>query len=402
MEEKVVTIEKVVFGGKGLSRDLQRVTLIPYTLPGEKVRIRITREHRDYMEAEAVEIIEPSPDRQSPDCRYFGTCGGCQMSHANDSAQVRLKETILQETLARNRIDIPEIQVFTSVSFGYRHRARLKYDSQKRQLGFHEIGSNRVVDIQECLCLTPGLNQLLKTLRNALPAYPALNLDEIDCYENESGETFAFFRGSLPQALRMELSRKVKIVDATQTNFSAEVRFRGYTFPIHPEIFLQVNPKLWNAMVQEVESHHEDSLDRIALELYCGAGFFTLPMARKFRKIIACEENAAAIRFAEQNYPNRNIDWVCIPVEKLRFPAEATVAIVDPPRAGLHKKVIEQFSNKRFDRITYVSCDCSSFARDLKSLKDRYKLSRLSLIDVFPQTYHFETIALLEPLVPKI
>ena len=339
MEEKVVTIEKVVFGGKGLSRDLQKIALIPYTLPGEKVRIRITREHRDYMEAEALEILQPSPDRQSPDCRYFGTCGGCQLSHANDSAQVRLKENILKETLARNQIEMPEIQVFSAAPFGYRHRARLKYDLQKRRLGFHETGSNRVVDIQECLCLTPGLNQVLNTLRNALPAYTIRNLGEIDCYENDSGETFAFFHGSLPEKLRNELSKKVKLLDAARAGDStAQIRFRNYTFPMRPDIFLQVNPKLWNTMVQEVESHHEESRDRIAMELYCGAGFFTLPLATKFRKIIACEENAAAVHFAQQNSPNRNIDWICSPVEKFPFPSEATVAIVDPPRAGLHKK----------------------------------------------------------------
>jgi len=399
MQEKVVTIEKVVFGGKGLSRDLQKVTLIPYTLPGETVRIRITHQHRDYMEADALEIVKPSTDRQTPDCRYFGTCGGCQISHAQYSAQVRLKEIILKETLARNRIEVPEIQIFTAAPFGYRHRARLKYDFQKRQLGFHETGSNRVVDIQDCLCLTPGLNQLLKTLRHALPAHPVRNLREIDCYENDAGETFAFFHGSLPESLRNELSGKIKLLEVN--DFSAKIRFRKNAFPIRPDIFLQVNPKLWNAMVQEVESHHNDSLDRVALELYCGAGFFTLPMATKFRKLIACEENAAAVRFAAQNSPNQNIDWICSPVEKMRFPSEATVAIVDPPRAGLHKKVIEQFANRRFHKITYVSCDCSSFARDLKALKDHYKLSRLSLLDAFPQTYHFETIALLEPLVSK-
>jgi len=403
MEERVVTVEKVVFGGKGLSRDLQKVTLIPLTLPGEKVRIRITREHRDYLEAEALEIVEPSPDRRSPDCRYFGTCGGCQISHASYPAQVRLKESILKETLRRNRIEIPEIQVFTAAPFGYRQRARLKYDFRQKRLGFHETGSNRIVDIQECLCLTPGLNQLLTIIRQALPAHQVPNLGEIDCYENDAGETFAFFHGLLPESLRSELQRSIRVRDASEASRSPwKVHFRNIPFPIRPDIFLQVNPNLWNGMVQEVESHHEDGLDRIALELYCGAGFLTMPLAAKFRKIIACEENSAAIRFAAENCPNRNIEWVCSPAEKMRFPSDATAAIVDPPRAGLHKKVIEEFRNRPFHKITYVSCDCSSFARDVKALEYRYRLSRLSLMDLFPQTYHFEIIALLESRVSQM
>ncbi len=397
MDDRIVTIEKVVFGGKGLSRDLEKVTFVPFTLPGETARIRIKKQHHDYLEADVLEIIQPSPDRVPPECGYFGICGGCSLSHAGYPAQVRLKLGMLRESMSRAGIQHPPVETVAAEPTAYRHRAQLKYDSNNRALGFFRAETNRVVDIQECLCLAPGLNGLLKALRNALTPVSVAGLSGIECFENDRGETAVYFNARLPDTVREQLSGVTKVFDSTEKQFAPlTIRFREKNYPMHPDIFLQVNPRLWKAMIQEVESHHPNSTGMTAVELYCGAGFFTVPLSNLFKNTIACEENPAAIRYARENHSHANVKWICEKAENLSFPVEAEVVILDPPRTGLHRKVIRQLIERRPARISYISCDCSSFARDVKKLDPYYLIDKITLMDLFPQTFHFETIALLE------
>lgn len=398
MDEPVVHIEKLVHGGKGLSRDLQRVTFVPYTLPGEDVRIRIRKEKKDYSEGDPIEIVTPSKQRIAPDCRYFGKCGGCQLSHAGYETQVQLKETILRETLTRGRIQIPDVQVITGPPFGYRHRGQLKFNSSQRSIGFYELESHRIVDINQCLCLTPRLNDLLANLRKILLGNSLPSLTEIDLYEDDRGQTAAYFNADLPAELLHKLQELTQVFGPRDLEKSSlALHFREYSFPMRPDIFIQVNPRLWKAMVQEVESHYESDGKETAVELYCGTGFFTLPLSKKLKQIYACEENASAIKFVKtQPYP-KNISWICSRAELLAFPPDTTVAIVDPPRSGLQKRILDRMIEQPLKKITYVSCDPSSFTRDLQILNGRYRLERLTMLDLFPQTYHMETIALLLP-----
>lgn len=390
MEDKIITIEKVVYGGKGLSRDLEQVVFVPYTLPGEKVRVQIRKRRRDYLEADPIEIVDPSPNRVPPDCQYFGRCGGCQLSHADYKTQIELKLGMLKEALQRNKIPIPsEIQVISGPPFRYRHRAQLKIDSRGGRIGFYETETNQIVDIKECLCLTPALNTFLQRTRNLLIG-TSTQISEVHCYENDSGETAAYFNAPLPDDIRTELSKKTLILDSNDTPF--KFRFRDAEFPMHPDFFLQVNPKLFREMVQEVEGHYTKS-DRTVVELYCGTGFFTIPLARLFKKMYACEENRKAIDYAREHFRVPNIDWVNKKAEMLRFPPEASVLVVDPPRSGLNKAITDNILIHSFEYISYISCDAASFSRDLKLLSKKYRLERLTLIDLFPQTYHFETIA---------
>lgn len=398
MEEKPITIEKVVYGGKGLSRDLQKVAFVPFTLPGEKVRIQIRKEHRDYLEADPVDILEPSKNRVDPECVYFGRCGGCQLSHARYETQVEMKLAMLTEALERAHIAKPEIQVMTDTPFAYRHRAQLKWDGRQKRLGFHESETNRIVDIKECLCLTPALNLLLKELRSALLSVPVPRLSEIECYENDRGETAVFFNAPVPAPIMARLSPHTVVLDYAKCNSSPlTFHFRDYEFPMRPDIFLQINPKMIRQMVMELESHYDSDLERTALELYCGSGLFTFSLARRFKRIIACEENKPAIEFAQSHHPAQNISWICEKVERVQIPDDVSAMIVDPPRAGLHRRLIESLLNRTLEKISYVSCDVSSFSRDMKMLGTKYLLRKLTLLDLFPQTYHFETIALLEP-----
>ena len=388
----------MVFGGKGLARSDKQAVFVPLTLPGESVRALVRVQHKDYMEAEAIEIVKPSPDRVPPDCGYFGRCGGCQLSHARYEAQVRIKHDILCETLQRSHVEFPSIDIIPGVPFGYRHRARLKYSARGALLGFHELHSHRIADIKQCLCLTPALNTLLQKLRSALTAHPADKLSEIECYENEKQETATYFDSEIPAALRAEMQNVTYVVTPKDLGASRfRVRFREYEFPMRPDIFLQINPGLWNPMVQEIESHFENDRDRTLVELYSGAGFFTLPLSRLVKSIHACEENVKSIGYARQ-LTTSNIHWTCRTAEEFEFPESATAILVDPPRAGLHSKVVDRILRHPFEKISYVSCDAASLARDLKLLAPRYHVRRLVLLDLFAQTHHFETIAQLHSM----
>ena len=385
----------MVAGGNGLARSEKQVVFVPLTLPGETVRALVRRRHKDYLEADAVEIVEPSPERVPPDCVYFGRCGGCQISHARYEAQVRIKHDILSETLRRSRLEFPAIEIVPGTPFGYRHRAKLKYSARAGLLGFFELNSHRIVDIRQCLCLTPALNVLLHQLRTALAAHPAERVSEIECYENEKHETAAYFDSRIPEPLRNALQGVTTVVTPDALDAAAfTVRFRERGFPMRPDIFLQVNPGLWNPMVQEIESHYENDRDRVLVELYCGAGFFTLPLSRHVKEIHACEDNETAIRYARQ-FSCVNVRWTCGKAEDFIFPQDATALVVDPPRAGLHRAVVDRILRHPFEKITYVSCDAASLARDLKLLAQRYRIHRLTLLDLFAQTSHFETIGLL-------
>ncbi len=395
MEEQTVTIEKMVHGGKGLARVNGQVLFVPYVLPGETVRVRITKKHRDYMEGQVIEVVNPSASRIPPDCAYFGRCGGCQISHTSYEHQLELKKSILIETLQRGKVSFPEPEVIPGNPFSYRHRAQLKYSARKHQLGFYEMESYQIVDIQHCLCLTPGLNKLLMALRNALTVIPVPNLSEIECYENDIGETAIYFNSKIPSALRNELLTVTSVFDPEDAEEAGlTIKFRDSEFPMKPGIFLQVNPGLWKAMLHEVENHFQLNSAAVVTELYCGAGFFTVAIAPHVQKVFACEENEHAIQFAKGHHTAKNIEWICTRAEEYKIPEQCTAVLVDPPRAGLHKNVIDKLLGKP-ERITYVSCDPASLTRDLKQLSNKYRIDRMVLLDLFSQTYHFETIALL-------
>ena len=393
MEDSTVTIEKIVHGGKGLARIDGQVVFVPFTLPGETVRIQITKKHRDYLEGQVIEVVTPSAKRIPPDCPYFGRCGGCQISHTTYEHQIEIKKSVLIESLQRNKITFPEPEIITGTPFSYRHRAQLKYSARKSQLGFCEMESNQIVDIQRCLCLTPGLNKLLGTLRTALTAIPLPNLSEVECYENEVGETAVYFNARIPTQLRNELSNITAVFDPQDAETAGlTVKFRDSEFPLGPGVFLQVNPGLWKAMVQEVETHFQKKSDAVVTELYCGAGFFTVAIAQHVQKIFAIEENAKAIQFAK-THSAKNIEWICARAEDYKIPQQTTDVLVDPPRSGLHKNVIAQLLKLKPQSISYVSCDPASLSRDLRLLSQDYRVQRLVLLDLFSQTYHFETIA---------
>lgn len=370
-DTKSVTVEKWVYGGRGLARAGGLVVLIPYVLPGEEVRFLVESRKPGLVNGRLLEVLTPSPLRVAPPCPYFGRCGGCHYQHAPYPFQLQAKRAILQEVLRRlGRLAAPaSIELLTGPEFEYRNRAQFHIASGR--IGFHRAGSHQLVDVERCAIASPGLNQALQELRSRrLPA----RLNSIEVFTNESQTQFRAV-GCGPPALPLDYP-------------AAGERFR-----VRPQSFFQVNRFLVDALVSAcvpVEGGHS------AWDLYAGVGLFSLPLARRFSRVTAVEPGYAEHSDLEFNASRAGLD-----VAALRLTAEDFLAaqdrapdfvLADPPRAGLGKTVVRELLRLQPPRLALLSCDPATLARDLAALHaGGYHIARILLIDLFPQTAHLET-----------
>jgi 23S rRNA (uracil1939-C5)-methyltransferase len=425
--DRLLTIEKLVHGGKGLAHDGSLAVFLPRVLPGERVRVLLDLPRKGYAQGQLVDVVSPSADRITPPCPVYGRCGGCQLQHAAPHAQLELKRTILSETLARigglRDLSVPPL-IPSPENFGYRSRARfaLFRDGQgKAALAYHEEGSSRLVPITECLLLAPPLNRMLASLNRLLPWSEKMGLQEVSVTasagteevvnqylaERATGrEAKAWFdrvredgpiRGQALMAGRGLQARRWAEGEMALTE-----RVAGCTFRISDGSFAQANWKLNAALVEGVKSWALDGLGASplrVLELYAGIGNFGLPIAREGALVTLVEGNRAVLADARENAKINHIGrcrFRAVSAEAM-LAASATgeydLVVVDPPRTGLSKEVLAGLIRVGPKRILYVSCDPPTLARDLRAVVAAgYRAARLQGYDMFPQTMHIETL----------
>jgi 23S rRNA (uracil1939-C5)-methyltransferase len=372
-----------VYGGEGLARLDGRVILAPFVLPGETARI----ETREDVHAGLVEVLTPAPERITPPCPLFTHCGGCQYQHAPYDFQVARKVEILREQLRRvGKIDYQgEIETVTGPAFGYRNRAQ--FHIADGRIGYLAARSHELVPVTgECPVSSPRLNQALAMIRERLhdPRFPKF-VHSIEIFTNETDVQINALEADRPVARSFYewCGSTVAIEYATSLG----------TFRVSPRSFFQVNRFLIETLAERALG---DVAGAAALDLYAGVGLFALPMARRFETVTAVESASSAARDLEVNAEraglkirtelNRTEDYLA----KLAQPPDFVLA--DPPRAGLGKTVVAHLNRLAPARLTIVSCDPATLARDLATLRG-YTIDRLILVDLFPQTYHLETIA---------
>jgi 23S rRNA (uracil-5-)-methyltransferase RumA len=420
------------------------VVFLPYAAPGDVVRARIVESKGDYLRGTIEQVEKPSADRITPPCRHFGRCGGCQWLHLSDEAQRQWKAEILRDQLARlgGFRDVPFGPLIRPTDgLGYRTRAQLQVREVEGwyQFGFFAPASHRVVPVGTCPLLHPMLNEMLEEIAHQrtpplaklipgvhevwLLASPRSNqslLTLVGRHVERASLRHLFFtlRERVPRLAGLVLLGADK-TDRGQVGRSEQTprfldRFGdghimmqagGHRFRVDAASFFQPSEAAAEALIQLVlEMAGLDGNERI-LDLYCGVGTFTVPLAQRAASVVGVEGNPRAARDTEFNIKAAGLGEsgriLRMPVSRAldtrALGDEADLVVVDPPRLGLERAVLEGIVALHPRRIIYVSCDPSTLARDLKRLVQRgYALRKVIPLDLFPQTYHIESVTLLE------
>lgn len=388
-----VKIEKWVYGGAGLARVEGQVTMVPYVLPGEEVKVEEVKRRAQMVEARAVEWVRRSAERVEPRCAVFGKCGGCHYQMAPYEYQVAQKVEIVREVFRRvGKLQAPEeVEVVAGEPWGYRNRSQFHFGGHS--LGYKAAGSDRVVDVEECPISAPAINAALKKLRakrrdRHFPRF----LKEVELFtngertmvnvlESERGVAKGFFDW---------LGQEIPGAADGALDYQAA----GETFRVSHKSFFQVNRFLVDRMVECALRGVEGGS---ALDLYAGVGLFTVPLARRTGKVVGVESDGSAVRDLEFNAERAGVKVEARRMQSEQYLEGLTEApefvLADPPRAGLGKGVVKNLLRLGAGRITLVSCDPSTQARDVAMLcAGGYAVERMAVLDVFPQTYHVETV----------
>lgn len=382
--------------------------LVALAAPGDRLRVRVDRVKGNVDFASIVEIIDASPARVEPPCPYFGRCGGCDFQQLNYQAQLAAKTEIIRDCLRRiGGLDpIPDFPIVPVPNeWHYRSRAQWQYDSVRRRLGYFEGGSRRVCDVVECAVLVPELQADLERLRELMQegALP----DEARYFRAVAGDD--------------EVSITDDVVGRSDDIWRT---IHGERYMVNADSFFQTNADL---LPQLIETAIGAARGEKAVELYCGVGLFTVPLARRFERVIGIESDAPATDFARRNLAEAGLanaevvdqnvaNWLEQnlaragndgALDRVRDGAasaleEIDFLLLDPPRTGAESRVIAGILKLKPKKICYVSCDPATLARDLKKLiAGGYTIDRIAAFDMFPQTHHVETLVHLLSQTPK-
>jgi 23S rRNA (uracil1939-C5)-methyltransferase len=364
-EPLILHLDTMTYGGDALGRADGRAIFVTGGLPGEVVRVAITDERTNFARGRVLDVIEPSPDRISPRCPHFGfddqACGGCHWQHIDYAAQLRFKRDIVRDQLRRlgkiNNAPVRETIPSPNV-WAYRNHAQFSL-TPIGQPGFQAARSHRTVPIRECHIVEP--------------------------------EILAWLRAN--QRVSDQANQRMSVRSRSM------FRIRDATFHVSDDSFFQVNTSLIETLIDRVVMRLELRGTETILDAYCGAGLFSRFIAPRAARVIGIESCRTAIEDARVNLAGFDqIELHTGAVEnvlpELSDPIDALV--VDPPRAGCAPAVWRAVIARQIDRVVYVSCDPATLARDVRVLIDHgYVLVDVQPIDLFPQTYHIETIALL-------
>jgi 23S rRNA (uracil1939-C5)-methyltransferase len=402
MSEPVsLDIEKLVYQGDGLARLDGQVVLVPFVLPGEQVSVITKRVKNGLLRGSSPNVSKPSPHREIPRCEYFANCGGCHYQHAQYAFELEQKRAILRETLQRlGSITFEnDIHVISAEPWYYRNRIQLHFSDGGS--GLRKAESHELCAITHCEISSPVLNEVIAKLQWAAkqPAWPGF-LRSLEMFTNETELQLNVVDSVRPVAARFFRWCGTFLPGLAQG--AIEYSATGHTFRISRGSFFQVNRFLIDPLVKEVSSENEGAA---AVDLYAGVGLFSLALGARFHTVTAVERGGPAYRDLEWNAKGSGTNIRTVNASAEDFLRELTdtpdLIVADPPRAGLGRDATAELLRVAAPKLTMVSCDPATLARDLRNLVAAYRIQRLTLIDLFPRTYHFETVAHLERTAPS-
>lgn len=438
----LLTIEKLIYGGDGITRlpaderGPGKAAFVPFVLAQEKIEARIAGQKSGFARARAESIIEASPHRIQPGCPYFTRCGGCHYQHSDYEHQLRIKGEVLRETLRRTaKLDLSvEIQLHPSPPWNYRNRSRLQVqNSPAFKLGYFKMRSHELLAVEECPISSPLINRGIALLwQNGREGKVPSEVREIEFFANADDSQLLIELSTSPDARRGAVREWTEELVSSTPQIAGAVVFRQsetngpraeeklltvgadhLTYPtrkaayrVSAGSFFQTNRHLIDQLVEIVTDGQSGEL---ALDLYAGAGLFSTALAGDFRHIVSVEpsqtssadlsynlsSNALAVQATTEQYlsglekSGRSGNGAILPHNSHK----PDLAVVDPPRSGLGERVARMLANLGAPRVVYVSCDPVTLARDLVMLRSGgYEIEQLHLVDLFPQTYHVETV----------
>ena len=391
--------------GLGVGRIAGFVVFLFGALPGEEVTARVTKVRRRHAFADTVEVHRASAHRVVPPCPYFGRCGGCQLQHADYPFQLETKRSVLEQMLRRDGIKMPvEVEAVGSVDpWRYRWRGEFHRSPKGSPLGFKSRSSYQVVGVSDCLIHHPTMTGALAAIGDAVGSQgPSVQTVQLTLGD-QGRQLLVDARPDRSASAAIATAASPRLPEGvTVTDEATSLSYRDRDFRVFSDSFIQVNKLTLCALYESVGEFLGPEISGAhVVDAYGGMGILSLRLVDLGARVTVIESNPISARLcqlhAEMYAPGR-VSTVCGPVETelpRADPAEAVV--LDPPRAGLGPEVREWLGFAGPPTVAYLSCEVSALARDLKALCQLgpYRLDRLRLIDMFPQTYHFETLALL-------
>ncbi len=403
MSEHTVTLSAHAYGGEAIGRLPDgRAVFVPFALPEERVRIRLVEEKRGYARAQLLEVLQPAPYRISPRCRHFGECGGCHYQHMPYERQLQAKETILREQLERiGKINAPPVHpiVPSPAPWNYRNHVQFHLTPQGA-LGFVRAGREKdITPVQECHLPEEKINALWPYLEFEA----GTPIERLALRAGVDGVMLILHsEDPIPPEVEFEASisavhiyREDTLVLAGEDRLRMEVL--GRAFHLSATSFFQVNTPVAEEMVRHVLDLAPQEMDT-ALDVYCGVGLFSAFLAPRVRRMIGVEASPSACDdFVDNLDEFDHVELYQAPAEEIlpHLDAHPDLVLLDPPRAGLDRRVVDALHSLAPPTLIYVSCDPATLARDAaRLLRGGYLLKQVTPFDLFPQTYHIEAIAL--------
>lgn len=414
---RTFTIESMTHEGHGVVRDQGKVTFVEGAMTGEQVEARLTKEGRQFNQATTLKRIHTSPSRRTPSCKHFEQCGGCQLQHMDVDAQRDLKTEWLRNQF--RKLELPEqITRLQGEEFGYRRRARLSVFAKNQQvsMGFRAKASNAIVDIEQCQVLVPALQKAYADLRSyILQGSLVAKLGHVELLLDNSGAACVLRQTrDVPEADKAQLvewanSNGIEVYwqlpDQSKVQVDAPRHYLvdGLKVNFHPQDFIQVNAQINDAMVEQAMAWLNVTQDDVVLDLFCGAGNFSLPLGKRAGQVLAVEAIESMVEMGQANAAAAGLDNTSFLAADLTLPppnhlkkAKITKALLDPPRAGA-LEFLPTLVRLKPKQILYVSCNASTLARDAQYLVENgYRVMNVCMMDMFPQTSHVEAMMLLQ------
>ena len=434
MSNKEAVIIDLLLDGRGVADQEGKKVFIPFTITGERVSYEPRKKNKKFDEARLLEVIEPAAERVAPKCAYFTVCGGCTSQHIHPQAQLQFKQQAVLDTLQRiGRVAVADVAPpLSDKVWGYRRRARLavKYVAKKGRVlvGFREKNAPYVADMLTCEVLHPVIADAIQPLSDLISSLSIKDkVPQIECSVAENATSMVFRVLQAPSPADLEVlqqfahDRAIRIYLQTKgLDTVAPLNGQSFSEPLYftipnsalriefsPVDFIQVHHEINQRMIEQAIDWLALQPDDCVLDLFCGLGNFTLPIARKVARVLGIEGDQSLVARAQHNAAINHLDQLefrTVDLFKLEHTASPEqdwlqqhwdAVVIDPPRAGAHE-VIEKLIAIEPDKILYVSCHPATLARDADILVNQlgYQCTRVGVMDMFPQTGHVETMAL--------